>query len=71
MIRQLAVLFAFAFLNLPLIGQQTVGVNINDEGATEGYTFFSPLSNRSAYLVDNCGFLVNQWDRQWTPGRRL
>jgi len=34
----------------------------------QGYTFFSPFSGRKAYLVDNCGRLVNEWNRGTRPG---
>ena len=47
---------------------QTLGVTQYEEGALEGYTFFSPFSGTKAYLVDNCGRLVNQWDRSAPPG---
>lgn len=50
-------------------GQQTMGVNVYDKDATsDGYIFFSPMDYTSAYLIDNCGFLVNSWDRQARPG---
>ena len=47
---------------------QTLGVTQYEEGALEGYTFFSPFSGTKAYLVDNCGRLVNKWDRSAPPG---
>jgi hypothetical protein len=48
---------------------QTVGVKIYDKDATtDGYVFFSPGSYSDAYLIDNCGFLVNSWDRNNRPG---
>ena len=52
------------------LGQgQTVGVKIYDkEATTDGYVFFSPGSYSDAYLIDNCGFLINSWDRNNRPG---
>ncbi len=47
---------------------QTVGVDIYKDEAFGGYTFFSPMSNNSAYLIDACGFLVNEWPRNNRPG---
>lgn len=47
---------------------RTVGTLLNTDEALDGYTFFSPFSGRSAYMVDNCGALVNQWDRGTLPG---
>ncbi|MCB0595299.1 MAG: aryl-sulfate sulfotransferase [Lewinellaceae bacterium] len=58
----LAALFTFH------IHAQTLGVIQYEEGALEGYTFFSPFSGTKAYLIDNCGRLVNQWDRSAPPG---
>jgi hypothetical protein len=34
----------------------------------KGYTFFSPFSGTKAYLIDNCGRLLNVWDRGIKPG---
>lgn len=59
----LALLFA-----LHLHAQPTVGVTVYEEGAQEGYTFFSPFSGTKAYIVDNCGRLVNEWARGTRPG---
>jgi len=47
---------------------QTIGTIVHTENAFEGYTFFSPFSGTKAYMVDNCGRLINQWDRGTRPG---
>ena len=47
---------------------QTVGTIQNSEESLQGYTFFSPFSGTKAYLVDNCGYLINEWDRGTQPG---
>jgi hypothetical protein len=59
------VLFFSSFL---LNAQNTVGVILNTDQNLDGYTFFSPFSGTKAYLVDNCGRLINQWDRGTRPG---
>ncbi len=58
-----------------LIGSQikaqtpTVGL-IEDEGnVSEGYTLFTPESNNSVYLIDNCGSVVNEWVFNDQPNR--
>ena len=51
-----------------LYSQPTVGVITLEEDSYEGYTFFSPFSGTKAWLVDNCGRLVNVWDRGTRPG---
>ena len=47
---------------------QTVGTLQNDESSLQGYTFFSPFSGTKAWMVDNCGQLINSWDRGTHPG---
>jgi len=48
--------------------QTTVGVLSQTDEVLPGYTFFSPFSGTKAYLVDNCGNLINEWDRGTNPG---
>ena len=48
---------------------QTVGVSIFDEDeAMEGFTFFTPNSSNKAYIVDNCGYVINEYIRGNRPG---
>lgn len=47
---------------------QTLGTLQNSSESLQGYTFFSPFNSTRAYMVDNCGRLVNQWDRGTRPG---
>jgi len=57
-------------LSLNVINAQnrTVGTTVFENGTLDGYTFFSPFSGRNAYMIDNCGNLINQWDRNSLPG---
>jgi len=48
--------------------QATIGTTLITEKAFDGYTFFSPFSGTKAYMVDNCGKLINEWDRGTRPG---
>ena len=61
-----------AFLLIAQFGtsqDQTVGVSIFDEDETmEGYTFFTPNSSNKAYIVDNCGYVINEYIRGNRPG---
>ena len=61
-------LFAFLLLNFFSVSGQTIGLTQLDEESLEGYTFFSPFSSTKAFLVDQCGRLVNEWDRGTRPG---
>ena len=41
---------------------QDGGVNTHDRArATEGYTLFAPVRHEKAYLINNDGDVVNQW----------
>lgn len=60
-------LFNFIFLSV-IYGQPTVGVISLEEDSYNGYTFFSPFSGTKAYVIDNCGRLINSWDRGTRPG---
>lgn len=60
--------FLFLFLCSTLFAQNTIGTLQNDPESFQGYTFFSPFSGTKAFLVDNCGRLVNEWDRGTQPG---
>lgn len=41
--------------------QNTVGTLLNSSLALNGYTLISSVNASDVYLVDNCGFIVNQW----------
>ena len=56
------------FVSIQITAQTTVGVLSMNEDVSEGYTFFSPFSGTKAYMIDNCGRLVNEWDRGTRPG---
>ena len=51
-----------------LSAQNTLGVTLFEDEAFNGYTFFSNFSGTDAYLIDNCGRLINKWDRNTRPG---
>lgn len=61
------ILFNLVFLSA-VYTQPTVGVISLDKDSYEGYTFFSPFAGTKAWLVDNCGRLINVWDRGTRPG---
>jgi len=45
---------------------QTVGLFLNTKDSFNGYTLFS--NNEVTYLIDNCGFKVNEWSTDLKPG---
>ncbi len=47
--------------------ERTVGVTKYTEDVTEGLVFFCPATT-NCYLVDECGKLVNEWNRTFRPG---
>lgn len=58
----------FFFLCFQAFSQSTVGVVLHEDESLDGYTFFSPFTGNKAYMVDNCGHLINEWDRGTRPG---
>lgn len=44
------------------LAQDNVGVRVNSDGALDGYTLVAPLDNSEAYLIDNDGRVVAEWD---------
>lgn len=60
--------FILFFFYFSASSQNTVGTISYEEDAQEGFTFFSPFSSTKAFMVDNCGNLINEWDRGTRPG---
>lgn len=46
---------------------RTLGVFENTTESYNGYTLFS--NDRTTYLVDNCGYIINTWESDYTPGQ--
>ena len=59
-------LFLFASANV--YTQRTVGVIESTDEVLSGYLFYSPFSSNNAYMVDQCGRLINKWERGTRPG---
>lgn len=57
--------FPFFCTQFLIAQEQTVGVFVNEENVQEGYTLFSPIPSRFTYLIDNCGRIVNIWEREY------
>ena len=51
---------------LSLNAQRTIGLFENDSLAFNGYTLWTP--NKTTYLIDNCGSLINKWESNYNPG---
>ena len=45
---------------------QTVGLFQYDSSAVNGYTLFS--ADEKTYLIDNCGYLINEWQSNFNSG---
>jgi len=50
------------------LAQPTVGTILHDSLAHDGYTLITPASSNLVVLVDNCGFEINRWEAEGTPG---
>src|SRR5437762_2458584 len=44
-----------------------LGLILNDARAFQGYTLFSPLNSKTAYLMDMAGKVVRSWEGAATP----
>ena len=66
---KIKVILYLSLLSFIASAQQTVGVFKNTSESFNGYTLFS--NNLITYLIDNCGFVVNQWESGYRPGINL
>lgn len=57
-----AVLFFILAANQAYSQSQTVGIFLNDSMAYNGYTLFAPINYNHVYLINNCGYKVNEWE---------
>jgi len=63
------VLFGLISLTVNVNSQPpTIGLLFNNDNASEGYTLFTPEKNNDAYLINNCGEVVNSWTFSERPG---
>jgi hypothetical protein len=45
------------------------GVLLYDKDKSyEGYTLFSPMGNKTTYLIDMEGYVIHTWEAEYTPG---
>ena len=51
-----------------LLGQNTVGLILNNDEAFNSYTLFAPIHSTSTYLINNNGQLVKEWTSSYPPG---
>ena len=59
---------AFFLASANVYTQRTVGVLESTEEVIPAYIFYSPFSSENAYLIDECGRLINTWERGTKPG---
>jgi hypothetical protein len=45
-----------------------VGLFVNDERASDGYTLFGPKDDTTVYLINNDGLVVHSWQTSVLPG---
>lgn len=66
------IFFLIVFLSLSYVNaQQTVGLFTNAPGSYTGYNLFAPLTNKTTYLIDNCGKYIQSWTSSYTPGNSV
>ena len=64
------IIIVFILLTVAFVRSQspTVGLLFLDHDVTEGYTLFTPETNQSVYLINNCGEKINEWTFTESPG---
>src|SRR5689334_153048 len=60
-------LFSLLFC-LHTLSAQTVGLISQTPASQDGYVLFAPTRADSTYLIDKCGYRINQWASTYTPG---
>ena len=60
--------FVFSLLQGITLAQQTVGLFVNSSESYNGYTLFAPMNDKTTYLIDNCGEVINSWESDFLPG---
>ena len=64
------ILYTIVFLYTSFaFAQNTLGTITVTSGVYDGYTLFS--SHQSAYLIDNCGQVINSWTSNYLPGNSV
>jgi len=46
---------------------QTVGLLVNEDSSSDGYTLFTPKNYTSTYLINNDGLLIHEWESEYLP----
>ncbi len=69
--KKISWLLILIFSSQFLCAQQTVGLFLNDSWSFNGYTLFAPISYGTTYLIDNCGYVINQWESSYDVGNAV
>lgn len=51
--------------------ERSVGIFNIAADVEDGYTLFSPAASNTAYLINNCGELINSWECSTRPGNAV
>lgn len=69
---KILVIYIIFSSSISLLGQdRTVGVFNIDNDVFDGYTLFSPAANTKAYLINECGQVINSWESEYRPGNAV
>ena len=61
----------FVLWALQVEGQKIAGPKIILPGLQEGYTLINPTNYKKAFLLDNCGRVINTWESQYAAAHTM
>jgi hypothetical protein len=53
------------------VEDNTLGLLLNNPSSYDGYTFFTPISQKATYLLNNDGKLLHSWEGVSIPGHTI
>ena len=65
--KKYVLLISYVFLT-HLLNAQTVGTLLNTETSVHNFTLIAPSNSKATYLIDNCGYILNEWLSDYRPG---
>jgi len=62
------IILLFLIVNVTISQEENLGLLYHNSSVSSGYVLFTPLQSNKAFLVDECGEKVNEWEFSELPG---